>query len=219
VEATYKSNITPYLILTMALPLTCGSNFNYVKKANYRSNSEVSCGTSATDDTSIDYYDCNEDVNDVIMGDTPLIQTIESQRRRRRQVNFSTVVVRDYGVTLGDHPCCSYGPPITLDWDYHQHDPVCINEFEFHQSKGRRTRREMMMNYYKRKNILSLAGFDEKDFKASKRGITRSKFHRALTKQMLQCYVVEMAVESACRKVKRLTKEDHWKSEAHLYAK
>ncbi len=208
-----------YLLLKMTPSTRCESNFNSVTKANSRSNSEVSCGTSATDDISIDYYDCNEDVNDVIMSDVPLNQMIESKRRRRKQVNFSTVVVRDYEVTLGDHPCCSYGPPITLDWDYLQHEPVCINEFEFHQSKGRRTRREMMMTYYKRKNMLSLAGFDEKDFKASKRGINRSKFHRAITKHMSQCYVVEMAVESACRKIKRLSKEDHWKSEAHLYAK
>lgn len=37
---------------------------------------------------------------------------------RRRLVHFSTVHVREYKVTIGDNPCCSYGPPLSLDWEY-----------------------------------------------------------------------------------------------------
>lgn len=47
------------------------------------------------------------------------------------KVQFTTVEVRSYNVTIGDHPCCTVGCPITLDWDYTiiNHD-VPIDEYE-----------------------------------------------------------------------------------------
>eukprot|EP00581_Thalassiosira_minuscula_P001756 CAMPEP_0183742214 /NCGR_PEP_ID=MMETSP0737-20130205/64204_1 /TAXON_ID=385413 /ORGANISM="Thalassiosira miniscula, Strain CCMP1093" /LENGTH=194 /DNA_ID=CAMNT_0025977765 /DNA_START=120 /DNA_END=703 /DNA_ORIENTATION=- len=50
---------------------------------------------------------------------------------RKRKISFGTVSVRDYGIILGDHPCCSYGPPITIDWDYHQHEALDVDVYEF----------------------------------------------------------------------------------------
>uniref|UniRef100_A0A7S2EIZ4 Uncharacterized protein n=1 Tax=Ditylum brightwellii TaxID=49249 RepID=A0A7S2EIZ4_9STRA len=38
---------------------------------------------------------------------------------RRPSVTFGQVEVREYGLTLGDNPSCSNGPPLTLDWSYH----------------------------------------------------------------------------------------------------
>jgi hypothetical protein len=38
--------------------------------------------------------------------------------RRRRQVAFSHVEVRQYEQVVGDHPCCRTGCPLTLGWHY-----------------------------------------------------------------------------------------------------
>ena len=35
-------------------------------------------------------------------------------------VRFDKVKIREYGITLGDNPSCSNGPPISLTWDYNQ---------------------------------------------------------------------------------------------------
>lgn len=37
-----------------------------------------------------------------------------------KQVSFSTVEVREYCLTVGDHPLCRDGMPITLDWKYNE---------------------------------------------------------------------------------------------------
>jgi len=138
-----------------------------------------------------------------------------------RKVQFGTVLVRDYDMILGEHPCCSYGPPITIDWDYLEYKPIEVDEYEFHHGE-RRGLREMMLNYYARKEILSNAGFTEIDIKQVTKKVNREKLNRSITKQIVHHYPLfkaEAAVESACRKFKRLIKDDHWKNEKSLYVK
>jgi hypothetical protein len=39
--------------------------------------------------------------------------------RPQRRISFSQVQIREYAVTIGDHPMCSDGMPLSLDWDYY----------------------------------------------------------------------------------------------------
>lgn len=41
----------------------------------------------------------------------------------KKRVSFSNVEVREYGCTVGDHPMCSDGLPISLDWS-HEHTKI-----------------------------------------------------------------------------------------------
>jgi hypothetical protein len=42
----------------------------------------------------------------------------------KRKVSLNSLVeVREYSMTIGDHPCCGDGLPLTLDWAY---SPECI---------------------------------------------------------------------------------------------
>ena len=51
-----------------------------------------------------------------------------------RHVHFGTVTTRHYQQTLGDHPDCDSGPPITLDWDYQQDDEApTVHELELNK--------------------------------------------------------------------------------------
>lgn len=141
------------------------------------------------------------------------------QLKPKRKVHFGKVLVRDYDMVLGDHPCCSYGPPITIAWDYLEYEPLDVNEYEFHHPP-RRNLREMGLNYYARKRILSQAGFTEVDIKLSTKEVNRQKMNRSLTRSISSYYPLlkaEAAVESACRKFKRLIKDDHWKEQKSLY--
>jgi len=143
------------------------------------------------------------------------------QEKPKRKVRFGTVLVRDYDMVLGDHPCCGYGPPVTIDWDYLEYEPLDVNEYEFHHPP-RRNMREMGLNYYRRKELLSNGGFTEVDFMLTKKELNRAKLNRSITRQVVSyppLLKVETAVESACRKFKRLIKEDHWKQQKSLFVK
>ena len=46
------------------------------------------------------------------------------------RVQFSNVEIRSYAITIGDHPCCTIGCPITLDWEYTTNDTVSLQYYE-----------------------------------------------------------------------------------------
>jgi hypothetical protein len=66
-------------------------------------------GASSADDKSLDPEEENDD-------------DIAGRRNRplppRRSVSFKSVEVREYSITVGDHPLCYDGLPLTLDWEH-----------------------------------------------------------------------------------------------------
>jgi hypothetical protein len=68
-------------------------------------------------------------------------------RQHHHSVAFSSVVIREYDQTIGDNPSVSYGPPISLDWEYTQLQTVTLEHYEAHRPP-RRSMRQMCMNYY-----------------------------------------------------------------------
>eukprot|EP00580_Thalassiosira_gravida_P019651 CAMPEP_0201665306 /NCGR_PEP_ID=MMETSP0494-20130426/6490_1 /ASSEMBLY_ACC=CAM_ASM_000839 /TAXON_ID=420259 /ORGANISM="Thalassiosira gravida, Strain GMp14c1" /LENGTH=305 /DNA_ID=CAMNT_0048144233 /DNA_START=44 /DNA_END=961 /DNA_ORIENTATION=+ len=141
-------------------------------------------------------------------------QPQEQAKKPKRKVSFGTVLVRDYDLILGDHPCCSYGPPVTISWDYLEYEPVDLNLYEFHHPP-RRNLREMCLNYYHRMKILTLAGYTEAELKLSKKDLKRAQRNRSITKSIVVHYPLfkaEDAVESAGRKFTRLLKTGSFRS-------
>lgn len=140
--------------------------------------------------------------------------------KSKRKIHFGQVCVRDYGMILGDNPCVSYGPPVTIDWDYVEYKALQVDEYEFHRPP-RRCLRQMGLNYFQRKHILALAGHTEEEFKAVKKSVKKMKMNRYLTTSLVTSALpfnkVEDTIESTVRKCKRLFKDDHWKSEKHLF--
>lgn len=47
-----------------------------------------------------------------------------------RGVCFASIQVREYPLILGDHPSCTSGPPLTLDWDHDAELSCTIDEWE-----------------------------------------------------------------------------------------
>jgi len=45
-------------------------------------------------------------------------------------VSFGTVSVRTYPQILGDHPCCTSGCPVTLDWHFLDEQETTVDNFE-----------------------------------------------------------------------------------------
>jgi hypothetical protein len=126
-------------------------------------------------------------------------------RRCRSAVTFDQVLIRSYDQCIGDNPSVSYGPPISLDWNYVEMESISLDEYE--ENRGpRRKPRQMMLNYYNRTNILTWrCGATEQELKVAEQEANKTKKGRAITKYFLPAMKLEDAVRSAARKTKRLT--------------
>jgi hypothetical protein len=127
----------------------------------------------------------------------------ETNEGRKNSVAFGSVIVRCYAQTLGDNSCVSYGPPISLDWDYEEQEAITLDDYEDNRPP-RRSARQMVLSYYTRKNILSWKyGITEDELKAAHKKAKQEKLRRNLTITLLPLMKVEDALESAKRKAKR----------------
>lgn len=61
---------------------------------------------------------------------TQMIKPCLTSKSKVKNVAFDTVSVRVYDQCLGDHPCCSDGLPLSLDWTYRQNPSVDIDTYE-----------------------------------------------------------------------------------------
>lgn len=127
--------------------------------------------------------------------------------RLRRNVSFASVGIREYSQTLGDHPNVSYGPPLSLDWDYNDEIKLDVESYEA-ERPPRRSARGMMQNYYQRRDILSRYGHTEEELKRSKKRINKIKMERSVTRYFLPVQHIEDALTSAGRKAKRLVSKE-----------
>jgi hypothetical protein len=126
--------------------------------------------------------------------------------RSKSSVEFSQIRIREYEQTLGDNPSVSYGPPITLDWNFEEKEPISLEQYEA-QRPPRRSVRHLCLSYYTRRNLLMwIYNLEEAALKKATKEVDRIKRERALTMYLLPCSKVEDFVTSAGRKAKRVFK-------------
>ena len=123
-------------------------------------------------------------------------------KQRNRIVRFSSVLIRDYDIILGDHPCCAHGPPLSIGWNYTENEVVSLNQYEWENAFNRRSSHQLTLNHHQRKHLLR--EYSDADISAVTREIKRINRNRGVTKQLVPCQPIETVVESACRKLKRL---------------
>ena len=137
-----------------------------------------------------------------------LPQNIATTRTRnsgtlRRSVRFQAVVVRCYDQCIGDNPAVSYGTPISLDWYYEQMAPIDLEAYESSRTV-RRTPRQMMMNYYNRRNVLMHRfGFLENEIVEGENAANKIRSQRSVTRALLPAACFEDMLSSVGRKAKR----------------
>lgn len=125
-------------------------------------------------------------------------------RRRATGVVFHEVLIRNYEQTIGDNPSVSYGPPISLDWEYEEAEPITLDEYEKNRGPRRNTR-QMMLNYYNRRNLLTWrCGATEEEMNAAEKEGNKVKGQRSITKAFLPAQKFEEVFQSIRRKTKRM---------------
>jgi hypothetical protein len=73
-----------------------------------------------------------------------------------RTVSFSSIDIKEFRMTLGDHPSSTSGPPMRLDWNSKPilDRVVSLDEFEESRRSQRRQRRQLKIPYSERKTLL-----------------------------------------------------------------
>lgn len=134
-------------------------------------------------------------------------EALQRRNELRRQVTFHSVTIREYPMTIGDHPNCSYGPPVSLSWDYDEYEPVGLNHFESRRPQ-RRNLGEMMMNYYRRKNVLKhWGGHSEEELNVASKNTSRIKRQRSITSFFMPVFVLQEVTVGAMWKVKKAVRK------------
>lgn len=140
--------------------------------------------------------------------------------RSKLQLQFGSVNIREYEMILGDNPSVTYGPPVTLDWVPVAESTLPVDEYECQHYHSRKSYNDMCMNYYQRNHLCALAGYTPADIELTLTEVNKCKTNRFLTRHFSSYPAVQLetALESALRKARRVLKDDHWKSEKHLFA-
>jgi hypothetical protein len=82
-------------------------------------------------------------------------KSLAAQPLTKRTVSFSQLEIKEFKMSLGDHPCSSTGPPVMLDWGSQPtlERVVSLDEYERMRSP-RRKRNKLRLSYRERKSVL-----------------------------------------------------------------
>ena len=139
-----------------------------------------------------------------------IVQSAAEQKLRRKQrnrVKFDKIHLREYELTLGDNPCVSSGPAISLDWTY---DPntettVQIEEFEASRMHQRKSRVDLVIPRHLREQILFVdCGVSRDEIATCIREIRATKERRKKTKKSLNYVKAQEKLERIRLKLERV---------------
>lgn len=123
-----------------------------------------------------------------------------------RTVSFSSLDIKEFGITLGNHPNSCSGPPIRLDWEAKKGErTMSLDEYE--QTRNpRRKRRQMRYSYRHRKGVLEgEKGFSEEEVNEAWTEALKIQQQRQETlKRGLLMMTIDDVWESTQRKFKRI---------------
>lgn len=122
-----------------------------------------------------------------------------------RSVSFSSLEIKEFNMTLGNHPSATSGPPVMIDWDSEARERVVpLDEYEKERSP-RRQRRQLKLSYRDRKGILEQQrGFTPQEVNEAWAEALKIRQQRHETlRRGLVLMTVDDVVESAQRKYRR----------------
>ena len=140
----------------------------------------------------------------------PALKSSNSTTIRRNSVSFSQLEIREYDICLSDHPSCSYGPPIQLDWDYTTQRVVDIEDYESQRQRSNFP----MLSYNARKFMLQQ--YSPQELQEAVREVDRVKRQRLVTDLLWPAHPLDELWEDIVRHVRGLFRKEE--EEPALYA-
>ena len=121
----------------------------------------------------------------------------------RKSVCFQHVEIKEYNITLGDHPSVTQGPPVTIEWDPVRSHIFTVDDYENGFTEDARRRgQELRMPVNVRKSLLS-SFHSEKEMLQARLEARKVQSQRKMSKAMEDMEAVTSVVQSATRKYKK----------------
>lgn len=144
-------------------------------------------------------------------------KTSSNAARGSKEVNFDSIQIREYNVTLGDHPSTCGGPPVTLDWDHLREHEISVEAAEKAMSERHlRTGTELRMPAHIREEILG-EDFSKKDIFRAQMECRKVQNQRLHSQALQDVEHIEVAFSSVFRKIRKwhrrnveLTPAEEW---------
>lgn len=123
-----------------------------------------------------------------------------------KTVGFKNVDIREFKMTLGNHPSATSGPPVMLDWETNPKENVVDLENYERGRRPRRNRRQLKLSLQQRHNILvKEQGFAFNEVKnAWQEALEIRKQRKETLERGLALMKFDEVWESTCRKFSRL---------------
>mmetsp|Transcript_20201 Transcript_20201/g.22896 ORF Transcript_20201/g.22896 Transcript_20201/m.22896 type:complete len:177 (+) Transcript_20201:321-851(+) len=118
-------------------------------------------------------------------------------------VKFASIQIRDYSITLGDNPSCSYGPPISLDWEYDENEAISLDQYETMRPSRRKMYQMHILSRHRADLLRYVAGTTDDEMQVVMHEMQTIQKMRGKTKASLPFSKLEEAAESASRKWNR----------------
>lgn len=143
-----------------------------------------------------------EERSKVLLETSPSIKSIPTRSSTsRNKVAFGEVRVRKYERILCDNPACTSGPSIGVGWRYKAQAALSVDAYEGRRGPLRGSK-DLMLDRAAREKIIRRIGCSEKEIAEMTRSVNRTKFHRRQTLNNLGVEKMELAVETAKRRLK-----------------
>ena len=98
----------------------------------------------------------------------------------KKQVVFGEISIRRYNIILGNHPGCSDGVTITLDWAYTQQPVILLDDYQDMRGAPR-TPKHFYVSPIKRSALLAEAGYGLEELREQKKAIKRIQQGRVIS--------------------------------------
>jgi hypothetical protein len=124
----------------------------------------------------------------------------------KRTVSFGKLETREYSIALSDHPSCSYGPPISLGWDFCDKESMTLDDYEYTRTPYRRKNmHDMILSYNVRRYLLlKRAGYTPEELEAAMNEVDRVKRERLVTDLLLPASHIDETMEDVIRRIKNI---------------
>ena len=143
------------------------------------------------------------DISDDSFSHTHSVDGIK-KKKKPLHVKFNSIQIRNYDITLGDNPSCNYGPPVTLDWNYDEMEPISVDAYEEGRGRPPRKMHQLHMLSRQRANLLKItAGVTDDELASVMDELRKIQKQRNMTRMTLPLMKLQDAAESASRKWQR----------------
>jgi len=128
--------------------------------------------------------------------------TTTTTSRRKSNISFTKVIIKEYPYTLGDNPGGGQGVPLTIEWEPMTTEVIDFDEYELLREQDRRVLHQLKIPKKDRVDILINAGYTQKQITKAINYVQNLRIQRLQTKQTLYNMVKDERNEKVKKKVK-----------------